>query len=69
METIQKDILIIETKKAIATMETIKPDCQCKRLKCDRHGNCAACKEYHTTVMKYLPYCERLLKKTNKGKK
>ncbi len=34
--------------------------CPCKKLKCERHGNCDACREYHKTDgNKYIPVCER----------
>lgn len=33
-------------------------DCPCKRTHCERHGNCAACREYHKTK-KYPAVCER----------
>ncbi len=52
-------------------MDTLKTDCPCKRLKCERHGNCKACKEHHHLPQsKYLTTCERLkLKEEQKSKK
>lgn len=36
-------------------------ECPCKRKKCERYGNCAACKEHHhNSVRKPLTACERL---------
>lgn len=35
-------------------------DCPCKRLHCERLGNCAACREHHLTVeTRYKVACER----------
>lgn len=35
-------------------------DCPYKKKKCERHVNCAACREYHaTSKRKRLPTCER----------
>lgn len=34
--------------------------CNCKRVKCERFGNCEACIEHHKTHKRYkLPYCTR----------
>lgn len=41
----------------------IKKDCPCKRIKCERHGQCEACREHHMLKKKTLPYCERLKEK------
>ena len=49
-----------EAKFMTPTDQTI--DCPCKREKCKRHGNCAACREHHKERNK-LPACERLEKK------
>ena len=38
-------------------------DCPCKRSKCARHGNCAACKTHHRTEKKRPTACERLEEK------
>lgn len=38
------------------------PDCPCKRMRCERHGDCAACREHHKTK-KCIIACERLAKK------
>lgn len=35
-----------------------RTDCPCKRLKCERYGDCDTCKSHHLTK-KTLPYCER----------
>lgn len=42
-------------------------NCPCKRIQCERHGNCAACKEHHYTKKKYLPACERIKAKAEKA--
>ncbi len=34
-------------------------ECNCKKKKCERHGKCSECMEYHTKNSKYLPYCKR----------
>lgn len=41
-----------------------KPSCPCKRIKCERFGDCAACKEHHhNSERNTLTACERLKKK------
>lgn len=41
--------------------------CPCKRKNCERHGDCAACREHHKNVQrKYLPACDRLSEKREK---
>ncbi len=38
----------------------INTDCPCKRVKCERHGDCEACREHHhTSLRKPLTSCER----------
>jgi len=34
-------------------------ECNCKKKKCERHGKCNECIEYHTKNPKYVPYCQR----------
>ena len=34
-------------------------ECNCRKKKCERHGKCKECIEYHTKNPKYLPYCKR----------
>ena len=34
-------------------------DCPCLRLRCPRHGDCAACMAYHGTESKYPVACRR----------
>lgn len=46
-------------------MQNKKINCPCKRIHCQRHGNCIACKEYHHTDSKALTACERLSKKVD----
>ena len=42
-------------------------NCPCKKLECERHGDCAACKEHHRSVKKkVIPECERLKLKEEK---
>lgn len=40
------------------TLESGTETCPCKRVKCERHGDCAACTEHHSTK-KHPPYCKR----------
>lgn len=40
-------------------MEEIREDCPCKREKCERHGNCSACREHHSSKRR-PPSCERM---------
>lgn len=36
-------------------------NCPCKRLKCERHGDCKACIEHHhTSKRKLYTYCEKV---------
>lgn len=51
-------------------METdnLKIDCPCKRKKCERYGDCAACREHHAGE-KFLTACDRLLAKREKKNK
>lgn len=36
-------------------------DCPCKRTKCERHGNCDACREHHRlSKHQSFPACERI---------
>lgn len=37
-------------------------NCPCKRTKCERYGNCNACREHHNDK-KSLTFCDRLKKK------
>lgn len=37
-------------------------NCHCKRTKCERYGNCDACREHHNNK-KSLTYCDRIKKK------
>lgn len=42
-------------------------DCPCKRKNCERHGDCAACKEHHHVLQKRsLTTCERIKQKEAK---
>jgi hypothetical protein len=34
------------------------PDCNCPKTKCERHGKCDECRQFHGAKGK-LPYCER----------
>lgn len=41
--------------------------CPCKRIKCERHGNCKACREHHKN--KKMPNaCDRIKLKEEKRK-
>lgn len=40
--------------------------CPCRRVKCVRHGDCAACSEHHRAKGKMLTTCERLHAKKEK---
>ena len=46
-------------------MENNQPEaCPCKRTKCPRHGDCAACREHHhASERKPLTRCEKLARK------
>jgi hypothetical protein len=45
-------------------MEYNNENCPCKRTECERHGNCTACREHHSSLKgKSLTYCERLKEK------
>lgn len=46
----------------------INEDCPCKRLQCERHGNCLACRTHHAEKKKYLPACDRLKQKEESKK-
>lgn len=52
-------------------MDEKKPVCPCKRVKCKRYGDCAACRVYHETVKGKPPACERVsgnkLRKAKQG--
>ena len=49
-------------------MENRNPSCPCKRAKCERHGNCAACKAHHHADGKMGTTCERLAQKAERKK-
>lgn len=36
----------------------INPDCTCPKVKCERHGKCDECRQYHGS-RDDRPYCER----------
>lgn len=33
-------------------------NCRCPRIKCKRHGDCAACGEFHSDAEKVLSFCK-----------
>lgn len=37
-----------------------REDCPCKRVKCKRHGDCAACRAHHQEKNKHPVACDRL---------
>lgn len=39
-------------------VEIQKTVCPCKRKKCERHGNCGACREHHAKTKRPIP-CEK----------
>lgn len=44
-------------------------NCPCKRLKCERHGDCNACRAYHNSSIskrKLFPACEKAAVKKSK---
>ena len=43
-----------------------REDCPCKRVKCSRHGDCAACREHHRENSKYSVACDRLREKAKR---
>lgn len=51
-------------------MERKEKDCPCKRVKCERHGDCVACKEHHHASTRHpLTTCERIRAKNEKKQK
>ncbi len=45
-------------------MEYKDDNCPCKRIKCERYGDCVACKEHHHTSERTpLTACERIMVK------
>lgn len=36
-----------------------REDCPCKRRRCSRHGDCAACRAHHSTIKNSPVACER----------
>lgn len=51
-------------------MDNKNENCPCKRVHCERHGDCAACKAHHyAPSKKLLPTCERISLKQEKAKK
>lgn len=54
----------IELEKQLVIEEK---SCPCKRIKCERHGNCEECIEHHKEKeTKYEPYCMRKSRKKSK---
>lgn len=48
-------------------IEKNNPNCPCKKVKCERHGNCVQCREHHNSPkIKYLTTCDRIKKKEEK---
>ena len=44
-----------------------RPDCPCKRMKCERYGDCDACGAYHHShARKPLTRCEKLEQKAQR---
>lgn len=47
--------------------ESKKVICTCKRIKCERHGNCEQCLEYHHHSRRHpVPYCQNPKHQKNK---
>ena len=45
----------------------INENCPCKKEKCERHGKCDECREYHAASKRQRPvYCEKEKKRLNK---
>ncbi|MEA5143217.1 MAG: GNAT family N-acetyltransferase [Oscillibacter sp.] len=38
---------------------TQRTDCPCKRMRCQRHGDCVFCREHHKADKKNTVYCQR----------
>lgn len=38
---------------------TRRADCPCKRMRCQRHGDCVSCREHHKADKKNTVYCQR----------
>ena len=49
-------------------MAEIRSDCPCKRIKCERFGNCDACRQHHQGS-KHGPACDRLQEKEERKKR
>ena len=46
---------------------TLQNSCPCRRVNCPRHGDCAACREYHqSSARKMLTHCEKLEQKARR---
>ena len=60
-----------EMFRLFAKKETaqVNDGCPCKRMNCERHGDCAACRAHHSGDKKSLPYCERESRKTRGEKR
>jgi len=51
-------------------MEEIKQNCPCKKISCERHGNCEACKEHHSKLSgNRKTACERIKAKEKNGER
>ncbi|MDD4074816.1 MAG: GNAT family N-acetyltransferase [Eubacteriales bacterium] len=44
------------------------PDCPCKRTRCSRHGDCAACRAHHKDEKQQAVFCERPPKREKRGR-
>jgi hypothetical protein len=51
----------VSNREEVIIMDYDGSNCPCKRVKCERHGNCAVCMEHHhSSKRKLLTACERL---------
>lgn len=42
-------------------------NCPCKRVKCERHGDCAACRAHHSSTKKQLTACDKAKRKEERA--
>jgi hypothetical protein len=42
-----------------SSVPMFQEDCPCRKKKCERHGRCQQCREYHASNGKRPPYCLR----------
>lgn len=59
-EQLEAEIALPTAFKKVYELAVKEVNCPCRRIKCERHGNCAACKEHHRKERNGQPTaCER----------